>query len=87
MWFPDGVWYIIKEYHFPIWGRNPWLKKFNIVLKSLPIAKPYSERPRRVIKFYPFTKYIIDLYYLDGYFPNGTHALKFRLIKIYSINS
>ena len=83
MWFPNGVWFTICEYLFPIWGRNPWLKKYDAALASLP-NRLYSRQPRRLIKFIgnDSIKFIIELEYLHFY-----QAQAGRFIKIYTLDN
>ena len=101
MWFPDLVWENIREFLFPVWGRNPWLKKYDKVVASLPTCYHYTQ-PRLLIKFYDdhAIKFTIELYYLNWFWPDHycscyadtikhspsfAHEMCRRFIKIYSI--
>jgi len=101
MWFPDLIWENIREFLFPVWGRNPWLKKYDKVVASLPTCYHYTQ-PRRLIKFYDdhTIKFTIELNYLNWFWPDQycscyadtikhsppfAHETCRRFIKIYSI--
>jgi hypothetical protein len=87
MWFSDLVWENIRAFVFPVWGRNPWLKKYDVVLASLPKAVQYK-KPRCLIKFYKhhYIKFTIDLAFVSPTFSSmEMPRIHSRLIKIYSI--
>lgn len=50
MWFPDLIWENIRDFLLPVWGRNPWLKKYDEVVDALPLCSFYKQ-PRQLIKF------------------------------------
>ena len=87
MWFPDDVWGEICSFLFPIWGRNPWLKKYEKVVASIPTNTPYSQ-PQRIIKSYPRFKFTIYLERMgwSGEAVRHSHAYH-SILKIYTMDN
>ena len=82
MWFSDGVWRTITGFLFPIWGRNPWLKKYNMVVDSLPNVKK-GQQPSALLISHPAIgnyHFTIQLNYL-----NWGSSRRRRWIKIYTL--
>ena len=91
MWFPYGVWHNIIGFLLPIWGRNPWLKKYNQVVASLPNVI-VGQQPSGLYLTYPIVgghdyKFMIELYYLnwDWICRGPFRPFGFRVIKIYTL--
>ena len=92
MWFPDDIWLLIGEFLFPVWKRNPWLKKYNKVVAKLPNYWKY-DRPCHLIKFSHnlSIKFNIALTYLNRFgedddgFPQKHRLRCHRIIKVYTI--
>ena len=90
MWFPNGVWRTITGFLFPIWGRNPWLKKYSQVIASLPNVKR-GHQPSVLSVSYPALRYggyrfTIQLYYLNwGWIRAPRPVHRHRWIKIYTL--
>ena len=92
MWFPDGVWRTITGFLFPIWGRNPWLKKYSQVLAFLPNVVR-GQQPSTLSVSYPALRdggyrFTIQLYYLNWGWNcvQRTRPFGYRWIKIYTLD-
>jgi len=89
MWFPNDVWLEICSFLFPVWGRNPWLKKYNLAIRDIPRFCVVYSRPQKIIRHYPHFIFTIDFTYLPWkartpfiwYFPRN------RLIKNYTFTN